>query len=400
MRSTDLIRFAAAALLGHRLRTALSLLGVAIGVAAVVLLTALGEGARGYVVGQFESLGTNLLIVIPGKTETAGALPGIGGAPNDLTLQDAQAILRQVPEARRVVPVVVGTESVSHQERRRSVMIMGSTSEFLEVRRLEVGSGSFLPPLEAGRSMPVVVIGAAVARELFPGENPLGGRVRIGDWRFRVIGVLASKGTQLGVDMDEVVVIPVGTAMRMFDRTSLFRILIDVPSHAELEPAQRKVIRLLADRHQEEDVTVITQDSVLGAFSTILMALTAAVAGIAAISLTVAGIGIMNVMLVSVSERTSEVGLLKALGATDRQVLGAFLTEAVLLAAAGGVVGLLFSTAVTLAISWAYPAFPVRPPWWAVTAALVVSALFGAVFGVLPARRATRLDPVTALSKR
>ena len=332
----DLVALALGALSKHRLRTGLSLVGVAIGVAAVVLLTALGEGARRYVVGQFQSLGTNLLIVFPGKNDTTGGMPGIaGGVPNDLTLEDCEALRRRIPGARLVVPIAVGNETVSQRELRRQVSVVGTTPAFLEARELAVASGSFLPEMDEGRSMPIVVLGANVARELFAGESPVGGVVRVADWRMRVAGVLEPRGTQLGMDLDEIAVVPVATAMRLFNRSSLFRVLVQVHAHTETERVQDEIVALLTERHGEEDVTVVTQDAVVGALDAILERLTWAVAAIAAISLAVAGIGIMNVMLVSVSERTSEVGLLRALGARRRQVLALFLTEAVLLSAAG-----------------------------------------------------------------
>ncbi|GIW73087.1 MAG: ABC transporter permease [Planctomycetota bacterium] len=399
MSALDLIAFATTALAGHRLRSALSLLGVAIGVAAVVLLTALGEAARAYVVGQFEALGTNLLIVIPGRTETSGGLPGVGKPPHDLTLGDAEALRRGIAQARHVVPVVIGTERVAHQGRQRDAIIVGTTHEFLAVRRLGVGIGGFLPPLEQRRSLPVVVLGSKLAAELFPGQNPLGRIVRIGGWRMRTIGVLVPRGVQLGLNLDEIALVPVGTGMRMFDRTSLFRILIELGAHTELEAARERARAIIRERHGEEDVTCLSQDAVLGAFSSILGALTAALAGIALVSLSVAGIGIMNVMLVSVSERTAEIGLLKALGARRRQVLAAFLAEAVLLALAGGVLGLLAAAGAGQAVSWYVPALQIRPPAWAVAAALGLSVGAGALFGLLPALRAVRLDPVAALAR-
>jgi len=247
----------------------------------------------------------------------------------------------------------------------------------------------------------VAVIGRTVQSELFGSETPLGRTIRIGDWRFRVVGVMSPKGQSIGLNMDDVVIIPVSSALRLFNQRSLFRILIEVGAHAEIDTARREVMDILKERHDnEEDVTVLTQDSVLSAFNRILGALTLALAGIAAISLSVAGIGIMNVMLVSVSERTPEVGLLKALGAPPREILKVFLVEAVLLSAAGGVLGLLIGYAGSGVLGQAFPALPARPPAWAVFAALAVSLLSGAVFGVLPARRAARLDPVIALAGR
>jgi putative ABC transport system permease protein len=396
----EILAFAARALRGHRLRAGLCLLGVAIGVAAVVALTALGEGARRYVVGQFASIGTNLVIVVPGKTETTGGMPGMGSPPNDLTLDDARAIVRGVPEVEKAAPMVMGTETVAFAERRRQVGLIGATPEALEVRRLSVSSGRFLPPVEWSRASPVAVLGQTAAAELFPGQDPVGQVVRIGDWRMRVVGVLAPRGQQLGVNMDDVAIVPVATAMKMLNRRSLFRLVLQVRSHADLERAKEKVVRLLAERHREEDVTAITQDAVLGAFTRILGALTLALAGIASVSLAVAGVGIMNVMLVSVSERTREIGLLKALGAERRQILLAFLAEAVLISAAGGLLGLAVGWLAVRALVLLYPALPASPPAWAVIAALALSVAVGALFGVLPARRATRLDPVAALAGR
>jgi putative ABC transport system permease protein len=396
----DLLGFAARALRGHRLRTGFSLLGVAIGVAAVVTLTALGEGARLYVISQFASVGTNLVIVVPGRTETTGGMPGMGGVPNDLTLEDARAVLRGISEIDKAAPMVMGTETVAFGERRRQVALIGATHEALEVRRLAIASGRFLPPLEWDRSSAVAVLGQKSARELFPAQDPVGRVVRVGDWRMRVIGVLAPRGLQLGVDMDDVAIVPVATAMKMLNRRSLFRLLLQVRAHSDINRARDRVVRLIAGRHGEEDVTGITQDAVLGAFTSILGALTLALAGIASVSLAVAGVGIMNVMLVSVSERTREIGLLKALGAGRRQILLAFLAEAVLLSSAGGALGLLVGWLAVKLLVVVYPALPATPPPWAVAAAFSLSVAVGGVFGVLPARRATRLDPVAALSGR
>jgi putative ABC transport system permease protein len=395
----DLLGFALRALSGHRLRTALSLLGMAIGVAAVVALTALGEGARRYVIEQFASIGSNLLIVVPGKNETTG-IPGVAAAPNDITLEDFRAVERGIAEAEKVAPLVFGTEYVAHGARRRQVAVVGSTRDFLEVRKLAVARGEFLPPGELERGRPVAVLGAKVARELFPGEEPIGKVVRIGGWRMRVIGVMGTKGVQLGMDVDDVVVVPLVSAMKMFDRRSLFRIMIQVRGGADLETTKAKVVRLFTERHDEEDVTVLTQDAVVSTFSQILGALTLALGAIAAISLSVAGIGIMNVMLVSVSERTREVGLLRAVGVAQGQVLAVFLTEAALLSAAGGLLGLATGWAAVRILVRIFPALPATPPLWAVAAALALSLGIGALFGLLPARRAARLDPVQALAGR
>lgn len=399
MRSADLFAFSVRGLSGHRLRTALSLVGVVIGVAAVLLLTALGEGARRYVVDQFTSLGTNLLIVLPGKIETSG-IPGFGGAPNDLTLADAEAIERRVPEVVRVAPISMGTEEVAYRERRRQVALLGTVRDYQEIRQLEIGRGEFLPAGELDRGSPVAVLGTKLARELFPGVDPLGEIVRIGEWRVRVIGVMEPMGVKLGVDFDEVAIVPVATAMKMLNRTSLFRIMAQVRSHQELDAAKQGIVDVIVARHDEDDVTVVAQDAVMSSFNAILNALTLVVGAIAAISLTVAGIGIMNVMLVSVSERTREIGLLKALGAGRRQILAAFLVESSLLSTMGGLLGLATGWALVAILVGLFPALPASPPAWAVWAALGVSVGVGVLFGLLPAYRASRLDPIAALSGR
>ena len=400
MSLTDLMRFAGGALSGHRLRTGLSMLGVAIGIAAVIMLTALGEGARRYVINQFASLGTNLLIVLPGRVETTGGFPGFGGVPNDLTLEDAEALRRQVHQARYVVPLSMGVETVSYGEKSRQVPVMGSTHELLVTRDLKMGSGRFLPAGDWDRGSPVAVLGPKLARELFGRQSPIGQVVRIGEWRMRVIGVLGRQGVRLGVDFDDMAVVPVATGMRMLNRSSLFRVLLKVNSHEEIEAAKSRVLEIMIERHDEEDVTLITQDAVISTFSAIIGVLTLALGGIAAISLTVAGIGIMNVMLVSVSERTEEIGLLKALGVRSRQILAVFLAEALLLSSLGGLAGLAGGWgAVYLAVRL-WPVVPAAPPAWAVLAALGISVAVGVLFGVLPARRATRLDPVASLARR
>jgi len=398
--AVEVFRYSGRALTGHRLRSVLSLLGVAIGIAAVVLLTALGEGARRYVLTQFAQIGANFVAIVPGKIETTGGIPGLGGAPNDLTLDDALALRRALPSARYVAPFVVGTESVEHGDRRRQVLVVGATSEFQPVRRLEIGRGRFLPETDYDRGAPVAVLGDRVARELFPYGEALGRVARVGDRRFKVIGVLSGRGEQLGIDLDEVVIVPVATAMAMFDRRSLFRILVEAEPGVSLDAVKARALELLVARHGEEDVTLLTEDAIMASLSSILTALTLALGAIAAISLAVAGVGIMNVMLVSVSERTAEIGLLRAVGASRAQIRLCLVTEAALLSAAGGLVGLLAGWLGTRLLVGIWPALPATPPAWAVGSAIVLSLVVGTLFGWLPARRASRLEPVAALTGR
>lgn len=401
MTARDVVGFAAGALGRHRLRTGLSLVGVAIGVTSVVLLTSLGEGARLYVTGEFASLGANLLIVRPGKTETTGFAPPLGGAPHDFTLDDVEAIRRRVPGIRHAAPLAFGTAIARVGDLTRDVNVAGTTAEWKEVRRIPMRVGQFLPGGASDRDRAICVIGAAVQRELFRGRNPLGEVLRVGDERFRVIGVVAPRGTSLGLDVDEMVFIPVERHMKMFNLTSLFNVMVEVSSREDLERATRNVIAVVKERHDgEEDVTAVTQDSMLTTFSNLLGMLTAALAGIAAVSLSVAGLGIMNVMLVSVSERTREVGVLKALGATHGQVMRLFLTEAATLSTIGGLAGLALAWGAIAVVRMFYPDFPMQPPSWAMPSAIAVSLAVGVVFGVLPARRAAKLDPIGALSRR
>jgi putative ABC transport system permease protein len=398
MKAWDALRLASTALVNRRLRAALCTMGIAIGIIAALILTALGEGARDYVTQEFEFLGSDLVIVLPGKNETTGVYPGVAGVPNDLTLADAEMIQRTFRSARSVAPVAIGLESVSHRERSRDAVLLGTTDEMLDARDLRVASGRFLPDMDWQRGASVAVLGTTLARELFPGQSPIGSVVRVGDFRFRVVGILEEQGVHMGMDMDEVVLVPVATALRMFNRESLFRILIRVQSGADGERLKERVRALLIDRHEEEDFTLLTPDAMADTLGAIIGRLSMALVGIAAVSLSVAGLGVMNVMLVSVSERTREVGLLKALGARRRQILSLFLLESALLSALGGALGLGVSYAVVELADQLLPAFPLGIPGWAVPLALGVCSAVGLVFGVLPALRATRLDPVNSLA--
>ncbi len=402
MRAPDLLAFALGAARGNRVRTALSMLAMAIGVAAVVTLTALGDGARRYVMREFSAIGSNLVIVLPGRTETGGINPGsFGGAtPRDLTVDDARAVLR-APAVRRVAPLTVGTSELSVGGRLREAMVVGSTAEFLEVRQFKMGQGQFLPAEDWGRGSPVMVLGAKLRADLFGNASALGQFVRVGDRRFRVIGVLAATGSGLGMNTDEIAVVPVSIALAMFNTNTLFRILVEARSRDAITAAREQATAIIQARHEgEQDVTVITQDALLATFDRLIGTLTLAVAGIAAISLAVAGILVMNVMLVSVAQRRSEIGLLKALGASAATIRSAFLVEAALLSGFGALVGYALGLAGAAVIRALYPVFPAYPPDWAVLAGLGTAVATGLVFGVLPARRAAQLDPVTALARR
>lgn len=401
MKLIDVLLFATGSLRGSRTRTLLMILAMSIGVASVVVLTGLGEGARRYVVNKFSSLGSNLVIVFPGRTETAGIGPGmlLGQIPRELSLDDAQALLRS-RAIKRLAPLTVGSTQISFGALNREVVVLGSTADLIEVRQMSLSQGRFLPAGDIRSSESVAVLGAKIKRELFGQEPAIGARVRLGDRRFRVIGVMATQGESMGLNTDELVIVPVASAHMLFNTSGLLRILVEAKSRDTVERAKHDVEEIMFERHSgERDVTVITQDAVLATFDRILRALTLAVGGIASISLAVAGILIMNVMLIAVSQRVKEIGLLKALGAPATQIRNLFFAEAILLSGIGSVAGLILGEIGVLIIGKIYPALPVAAPWWAVLAAIGTSFGTGILFSVWPARRAARLDPVMALAR-
>jgi putative ABC transport system permease protein len=338
--------------------------------------------------------------VLPGRAETSGGFPGalVGETPRDLTLDDA-ASLASLRGVRRYAPLNVGSVEVSSGGRLREVVVLGSTAELIPIRNMDLAQGAFTAG--NGPNPAEIVLGAVLARELFPAGNAMGQRVRLGDRRFRVSGILALQGESMGFNTDEIAIIPIDHAQSLFNTQSLFRILVEAQSRASIEPVKASIRNAIRLRHDgEEDVTVITQDAVLSTFDRIFRALTFAVSGIAAISLAVAGILVMNVMLVAVSQRTAEIGLLKALGATRRDIKRLFLMETLWLALAGAAVGIALGYLGSLGLRLAYPQLPAYPPVWASLAAVATAFLTGIVASLLPASRAASLNPVLALSRR
>jgi len=397
----DAFYFSFKALSANKLRTFLMLLAMSIGVGSVVILTALGEGARNYVTAEFSALGTNLVIVIPGRSETSGGNPStmIGVTERDLTINDALAIARH-PKVKRIAPLNIGAAEVAWQGRKREVSIWGSSHNLSKIRQWKVAQGKFLPKADLNRANSICVIGKNIRNEIFGAHSALGQWVRIGDRRYRVIGILGSEAHSLGLDVSDTVIIPVSSAQALFNVPSLFRIFVEVTNRESI-PAVMDFIRdTIKRRHQGvEDVTVITQDAVLATFDKILSALTYSVGGIAAISLAVAGILIMNVMLVTVSQRTSEIGLLKSLGASSKTILSLILLEAIILSAMGALIGYAIGMLGSGLIRYAFPTLPAFAPAWAIIASLLVALITGIIFSLLPARKASKLDPVDALMR-
>lgn len=400
MRTADALAFCLNALRRHRFRTLMLFIAMSIGVAAVIVLTGLGQGARGYVLNQFSALGTDLLIVLPGKSETAGGgIPLMTGeTPRDLTLADSEA-LTHLPQVVAVAPMVVGAAQASAGGRTREAVTIGSTADFFVLRTLPLAQGEALPAEPADRATPVAVIGPKIRHELFGNRPALGEWLRLGDRRFRVIGILAEGGESLGMNRSEMIVIPVASAQQLFNAPGLFRILLQTRPGASMEALKARVRATLAARHDgNDDVTLITQDALVSSFASILDTLTLAVAGIGAISLLVAGVLVMNVTLITVTQRTSEVGLLKALGASSGLVARLFLTEAGLLALAGALGGVALGEALLWLGRRLFPELPFAAPLWAIVTAVLVAVGAGLLFALLPARRAARLDPVSALT--
>jgi putative ABC transport system permease protein len=392
----DFARFTLGSLAAHRLRTALTALGIAVGIAAVILLTSIGEGLHRFVIAEFTQFGTNSISVSPGRIQTHGASLGAVNTVRPLSIEDAVA-LRRAPHVLVTDPVVQGNAEVVYAGKSRRVTLYGVGADSTRAFNTRVASGEFLPHDDPRAARALAVLGSKVAKELFGGENPLGARLRVGGERYRVVGVMESKGQVLGFDLDDTVFIPAARALDMFNRESLMEIHLTYEPTAPLAEVEAGIKRILVARHGAEDFTVTPQQKMLEVFGTVLDAITFAVAAIGAISLVVGGVGILTILTIAVAERTGEIGVLRAVGATQRAILALFLGEAALLAALGGAGGLALGWGVAGLLKLLFPALPVHTPWLYAVLAEVVAVAVGLAAGVLPALRAARLDPVEAL---
>ncbi|MCS7100970.1 MAG: ABC transporter permease [Burkholderiaceae bacterium] len=396
MRLRDSLAISLRALAAQRMRSALTLAGIAVGIAAVILLTSIGEGLHRFVLSEFSQFGTHVVSITPGKAVTGGANPGFPSSVRPLTLDDAAALAR-LPNLVGVTPGVTGNAEVEGNGRLRRTIVYGTTATLTRAFGLQVRSGQFLPEEDAQHARAFAVLGAKLRDELFGSANPLGARVRIGGQPFRVIGVLEARGQFLGIDLDDVIYVPAARALELFNRDSLMEIHLTyraaVPAAQVVEAART----LLRARHGREDFTIVTQEDMLRTLSNILDVLTLAVGALGSISLLVGAVGIATIMTIAVAERTSEIGLLAALGARRRTILGLFLGEAVVLAALGGALGLAVGIGIAQVLALALPALPVRTPLYFALLAELTAMLIGLAAGVLPARRAARLDPAQAL---
>jgi putative ABC transport system permease protein len=395
MNTREAFRVAMQALLANRLRSALTTLGVLIGVMSVVLLVAIGQGARQEITGAIEGLGSNLLFVLPGDGDF-----GQGPTRSRFVVDDVERIERELPGGEpRVAGYTVGAESLQAEGERINATILAVTASYPRVLSRELARGQTISESDVVTARRVALLGATTAEELFPGQDPIGRNVVIGGIRFRVAGVLArigGGGSPFGPDQDRNVMVPVTSGQRLFGTDRLDAIFVRAASTATVETDRAVVQRALAERIEEDEFSVISQDEIIGVVGDILQILTLVLAAIAGISLLVGGVGVSNIMLVSVSERTREIGLRKALGARTRDITTQFLLEAIVLTAIGGAIGLALGIGGARLVARFAPV-PAEITWWSIALALGVSVAVGLVFGVLPARRAGRLDPVEAL---
>ena len=393
----DSLHFALKAIFSHRLRSFLTLLGIAVGITAVILLTSIGEGVHQFVLKEFTQFGTNVINVAPGKTKTGGTpTSGIPTTSRLLTLEDAAA-LKKLPQVIGSSPTVWGNSEVEGNGRVRRSTVYGVDADFLTVLSTKVAMGHFLPTTAGESSRAQVVLGSKLHKELFGRKSPLGARVRIGGLHFRVIGVLVPKGQFLGIDLDDTAFIPAQRALELYNREGLMEINVIYAENASSAHVAAAIKEQLTRRHGREDFTITTQEDMLATLSNILNILTAAVGALGAISLLVGAVGIVTIMTISVTERTNEIGLLMALGAKPHTILSLFMGESILLSLLGGLLGLFFGISVAQLLHFALPGFPVQTPWSFVLAAVLISALIGLLAGVAPAIRAASLSPVDAL---
>jgi putative ABC transport system permease protein len=396
MRQRDFIRLVGQSIAAHRLRSVLTALGIGIGVTAVVLLTAIGEGLNTYMVEMFTQFGTTTVQIQPGKTSTLGFSPGVLNSVRPLSLEDAEA-LRSAPHVLASVPVVAGSASVEGRGRERSVTVYGVGPEFDRAFKFDVVAGTFLPPDDLERARNVAVLGAKLYAELYGSANALGDRIRVGGQRYRVVGIMEPKGDMVGIDLDDTIYIPAARGLELFNRQGLLEIDVLYAEDANVEEVVAGIKRILAARHGAEDFTVITQQQMLDVLGSIVEVLTLGVAALGGISLLVGGVGIFTIMTIAVRERTQEIGLLRAIGARRSRIAQLFLGEAMLLSAVGGAGGLALGMGIVLLVQWTVPAMPATISPLYVALSLGLAVLIGALAGVLPARSAAQLEPLDAL---
>jgi len=395
MRYADLLSLSYRTVISHKLRSALTALGLIIGIAAVVILTSIGRGIHTFVLAEFTQFGTNLISIHPGKTTTFGVSGASISTVRPLVIADVVS-LSKVENIIAASPMVQGNARIEAGEKQRRTNVLGVGAAVPEIWKIKVVNGRFLPK-EESNPRAFAVLGNKLATELFGTSSPLGQRIRIGSDRFRVVGVMEKKGQMIGFDMDDTIYIPAAKALELFDRESLMEIHLLYKSNTVVERVEKAIKRNLIARHGREDFTLVTQNQMLKSMDSILNILTLAVAALGSISLLVGSVGILTIMTIAVSERISEIGLLRAVGAERRTIFQLFLCEALALSAAGGLCGVLLGIAIVQILDAALPALPVELAWTYIVAAFMVSLLIGIAAGVAPAMKAARLEPLEAL---
>jgi putative ABC transport system permease protein len=396
MSAFDILRFALRSLVAHPLRTFLSATGVAIGIAAVILLTSIGEGIHQFVLSEFTQFGTNIVTVTPGKISTHGASLGAIGSARLLTIEDSLA-LKTSRYTRYANAAVIGNAEIRARGRSRRVTVYGEGPDFARLFNMKVATGKFLPEDDPRNPRAYAVLGSRAHSELFGNANPLGSILQVGASRFRVIGIMESKGQVLGLDLDDTVFIPTMRALEIFNREGVMEVNIAYRPGAPLEAVVDDVRRILVSRHGREDFTVTPQQQMLDTLGTVLDVLIFAVAALGGISLLVGAVGMITLMQIAVAERVEEIGLLSALGATQATIRSLFLMESTLLATLGGLGGLFIGSGIAWGLKVLAVGLPVHTPWHFALGALLISVFIGLVSGVAPAMRAARMNPIEAL---
>jgi putative ABC transport system permease protein len=396
MRAADTLSFALRSLTAHRLRTLLSAAGIGIGIAAVILLTSIGEGIHQFVLSEFTQFGTNNITVTPGKIRAHGGSVGAIGSARLLTIEDALA-LKVSRYAQYVNAGVMGNAEIRAHGRSRRVTVYGEGPDFARAFNMKVATGQFLPDDDPRNPRAHVVLGSKARTELFGNTNPLGQTLQVGASRFRVIGVMQSKGQVLGFDLDDTVFIPTTRALEIFNREGVMEIHVAYRPGSPLHAVVDDIQRILVARHGREDFTITPQQQMLNTLNTVLDVLIFAVAALGGISLLVGAVGMVTLMHIAVTERVAEIGLLTALGATRTHVRTLFLMESTVLATLGGLGGLMVGAGLAWVLKSLAIGLPVQISWNYVAGALGISVLIGLAAGVIPAIRAARLNPIEAL---